>query len=241
MPDPLNNSFIPKRGPVGNRRMPATRQVYIFTIISYTLMFATLIAVGGVFIYEKYLEKQLDEENELLYNDIKSFNEADMQKVLDFDRRLQQANSRLGKSVSLVSVFEALEDSTAETIKIDNLSIERMLDDKLVLEAEIQTDSFDSALFQRKAYGNGSVFSSVVVDELDASGLNPNVEVSEEGVQPKVIFKAELEVPVENVPYVPNATSDITSRNEEVTLPAVVSASSTVESIEDEEEVNSNI
>lgn len=236
MADPLNNSFIPKRGPVNNRRVSASRQVYVFTIISYTLMFATLIAVGGVFIYEKYLVNELDKENEALFNDIKSFKESDMQKVLDFDRRLQQANIRLNNSVSLVSVFQALEASTAETVKIETLSIERVSDEKIALEATVDTDSFDSALFQRKAYGDGSVFSSVMIEDLNASGLNPNVEIAEEKEKPKVTFKAELEVPLEKVPYKPSDTLRLTAENAETVLSDIISASSTAEDSESNDE-----
>lgn len=242
MPDPLNNSFIPKRGPSGHSRVPATRQVYIFTMISYTLIFATLIATGGTFLYEKYLEKQLDEENALLYKDIGSFNNKDMEDVLDFDRRLQQANDRLNSSASVVSVFDALEESTAQSVKIDSLELERVLDDKIILSAEIKTDTFDAALFQRKAYGKGSVFNSVVISELDTSGLSPSIESTKEddeegeSEQAKVSFKAELEIPLANVPFKDTSIIPVEAEKPEVTS-VEVSAEATANN-GDEEVIN---
>ena len=56
------NSFIPKRGPVKRQRRAGSRQIYLFTVISYVLFSATLVASVGVFLYERYIEDQLENE-----------------------------------------------------------------------------------------------------------------------------------------------------------------------------------
>lgn len=209
MPDlSNNNSFIPKRGPVNKKRQgPASRPVYVFTIISYVLMFATLIATGGVYFYGKVVDKQLSNEVAALNTEISSFSESEMQRVLQFDLRLTQAADRLNNSVSVASVFEALEDATIDTVKVATLDLVREADDQFILEAAIETDSFDSTIFQRGVYQRNQTISQVNISALQngaASSLADGGETQTADGRPLITFIAELNVPLTSVPYVAN-------------------------------------
>jgi len=207
MPDSNNSSFIPKAGPVGHRRSSATKQVYIFTLISYILIFATLIASGGTFLLKKNKEKLLNEAHVKLYQDISIFDDAKFQEVINFDRHLKQAKNRIDNSVSVVAIFDALEASTIDTVKIESLSLERELDDKIILSATINTDSFDSTLFQRQVYGTNDVVEAPVITGFDTSGIDSlsteNSTDNDEKVDTgaKVTFETTLEVPLLSIPY----------------------------------------
>lgn len=211
MPDPSNNSFIPKRGPASHsKRGTGSRRVYIFSIISYVLMFATLLAAGGMFMYTKVLDKQLNEEVAALNTEIGSFSKANMQKVLDFNERLEQASSRLNTSVSMVSIFRALEAATIDTVMIDDLVMQRDKDDKYILTASIYTDSFDSTIFQRGEFQRNQTITSVVLSSVNAAAggaAKENVETT--GTDPLVTFSATLEIPVSAVPYDPSVQSSV--------------------------------
>ncbi len=204
MADLSNNSFIPKRGPATRSRSTVSRQVYVFTIVSYVLMFATLLSVGGVYLYSKLLDQQLNDEIAKLNTAINSFSESDMQEVLEFDNRLQQASGRLNNSVSMVSVFGALEAATVNTVKIASLSLEREQDEKFILEANIETDSFDSTLFQRDIYQQNQAVDAVTFSDVNSV----QAADGEEGqyLVPIISFTAEIEVPLAAVPYVVDQT-----------------------------------
>lgn len=215
MPDPLNSSFIPKRGPTTHQKQKsASRQVYVFTLFSYIIIFATLLSAGGMFLYQKYLHTQLDEEIAALDIEIASFSKADMQKVLDFNNRLQQASGRLRSSVSIVSIFKALEAATIDTVMLENLNMQREGDDKYLLSAQVQTDSFDSTIFQRGVMQRNQTISAVTISSLQAASQRSSevgeVSGSAEG-KPLVSFTAELEVPVSAVPYEPTAVTELLS------------------------------
>ena len=207
-----NNSFIPKRGSaLGSKRKSVSRQVYVFTIISYVVLFATLLATGGVFLYENYLKSERDAVISQLHSDITSFSRADMEALQQFDRYLDQAYGRLDMSVSVSSIFSAIEAATIDTVRLETLGFERENDMAYLLTASVKTDSFDSTIFQRKVFENNAIVSSVVVrdvqaasaksDESDNSsnggGSNPRSE--------RLSFTAELGVPLSAVPYVPVA------------------------------------
>lgn len=207
MSDLSNNSFIPKRGPSSKKRRGApSRQVYVFTLVSYILMFATLIATGGVYLYGSYVDKQLSDQVTTLNDEIADFSESDMQKVLEFDLRLTQASDRLDNSVSILSVFEALEVAVIDTVQILSLDIEREGDELIVMEASIETDNFDSTIFQRGVYNRSQVISNVTISDvrnINNEGAPESNEILTILPTSVVTFKATLDVPLSAVSYVP--------------------------------------
>jgi hypothetical protein len=225
MADLSSNSFIPKRGPAKRRSRNISRQVYVFTIISYVLMFATLLATAGVYAYSQHIDSRLTEEVTLLTQEKDTFSEADMHRVLEFDERLSQAADRFNHSVSLVTIFKALEAATANTVQIESLSLEREFDQQYLLTATLGTDTFDSTIFQRDEYWNNGLVSSVLFEEvsapsqLETSSNSNNNEENADSESP-VTFEAKIEIPIAAIPYegVSTAGSPLTITREATTL-----------------------
>lgn len=209
MQDLSNSSFIPKRGPTKNKRRTASKQLYFFSILSYVVFFATLIASGGVFFYDKYVESQLAKEVVTLSGEIEDFSEEKMQDVLTFDLRLAQASDRISHSVSVGSIFKAIERATIDTVQINSLSLTREGDEKYLLEATLETDSFDSTIFQRNVYKDDSTLASVEFASLQASSKSDTT--SEDGsnqTEPSITFTANIGIPVSEIPYEINPVRD---------------------------------
>lgn len=202
MPNTPASSFIPKQGPAKRSRQFVSRQVHVFTVISYVLFFGSLAASAGVFIYSGHIDNQLRQEVAALDAAIANFSNEKMNQVTAFNLRINQAQARIANSVSSVSVFDSLEDATAQAVAIDSLTLKRVEDEKFLLTAEISTDTFDSALFQRGLYERNSLIETVMFEDV---GLNS--DESEEGAPSSgVSFKAELQVPLSAVPYTTNST-----------------------------------
>ena len=198
MIDPSNNSFIPKRGPAKLKRTNASKQIYVFTIISYVIMFASLLSAGGVFLYSKYfVQKQRDDIVVKLDTAIKVFSESDLQKVINFDNRLQQASDKFESSVALGSLFKAFEAATIDTFQIESLNIKRDKDDKLVLDTKMKTDSVSSIILQRLAYRGNDLTNSVAVKSISVN--KPSDEDSGQNSFQRVDIG--FEVPLSDVPY----------------------------------------
>lgn len=212
MADLSNNSFIPKRGPAKQRRATVSRQVYIFTLVTYILMFATLLAAGGLYVYNEYfLQKQLESEIAKLDSAINQFNEQEMQRVLSFDRRVHQVTERIEHSASLVKLFDALEATAVDTARISNMEILREGDASVVMTAAIQTDSFDSTISQRNTYGRSDVTKTALVDsvQIGTQQIDPLLGGAPQTV---VTFKAEIDVPINEIPFegVPTTQAPLT-------------------------------
>jgi hypothetical protein len=226
MPNSPSSSFIPKQGPARHSRQVVSRQVHLFTVISYILFFSALAGSVAVFLYHKYTKNQLDAEVVALSNEIGSFSDVKMEQVRSFNMRLNQAADRIGNSVSTVAVLEALEDATVQSVGIDTLEMERVGDETYVVTAEITTNTFDSSLFQRGVYERSPIVESVTIEDLGLAGQEEDDEgaVLEKGVT----FKAELFVPLNGVPYQPQSTTLITP-------PVVATTSSSTAALETNE------
>ncbi len=201
MPNTPASSFIPKQGPAKRSRLVVSRQVHLFTVVSYVLFFGSLAAAIGVFLYARHIDTQLRQEVVSLDAAIANFSKEKMEQVKAFNIRINQAQKRVSNSVSAVSIFESLEGSTAQAATIDSLTLKRIEDEKFSLTAEISTNSFDSALFQRGLYERNSVIETVMFEDVSLKRDEGDTEVGSSGVS----FKAELQVPLGAVPYVPNS------------------------------------
>lgn len=162
-------------------------------------MFATLLSSGGVYLYAQYINGQLDSEIESLNAEIGSFSQADMERVTQFDLRLTQAKDRLDNSVSVASIFEALQSATIDTVQIESLTMEREGDEQFVVDALVQTNSFDSTIFQRGVFMRNETIQTVDISEVQNVLATEDVEGLGVATKPVVSFKALLEIPLDDV------------------------------------------
>jgi hypothetical protein len=197
MPNTPTTSFIPKQGPVKRNKQTATRQVHVLAVIAYVAFVASLIAAVGLFLYEGYIEKQLEREVNALSQEIKGFSDADMERVREFNGRLRQTEDRLEKGISIASVLAALEQATVKSASVEQLSLKKTEDSYLTLTAKLATNNFDSTLFQRGVYERNDVIDSVVI-----SDLTLGVPTEEDSAASGITFTATLQVPTEAVPSV---------------------------------------
>ena len=193
-----NASFIPKRGATPRRQKTRGGKVYLLTIISYILIFAALVASAGVFFYDRYTKSQLQDEVTAMNQEVSNFKQADMARVQEFDARLQKAKNRLDNSVSITSIFDALEAATIDTVIINSLLLTRNADENFVMQVSIDTNDFDSSLFQRGVFERNDTIENI---EIDSLAVRTAANAQNATLDKTVSFNAFLSVPVSNIPY----------------------------------------
>lgn len=199
-----NSSFIPKRGTTKRTRKVRNGNVYILTIISYVALFSTLLASGSIFLYQGYVNKQLQSEIASMNAEVSDFKEADMQKVQEFDVRLRQANSRLNNAVSVTRILSALEGSVIDTVRLASLDVKRNMDNNFIVEAEVETDTFDSTIYQEGIFARGEGIEIVEIDDVSLTEVTTSESDGE--LRQSVTFITKLAVPLDAVLYQVPAT-----------------------------------
>ena len=222
MPNTPTTSFIPKQGPVKRTKQTASRQIHVLAVIAYVAFIASLIAAVGLFLYERYIEKQLESEVNALSQEIKGFSDADMERVREFNGRLRQTEDRLDKGISIASVLAALEQATVKSASVEQLSLKKTDDSLITLTAKLSTDNFDSTLFQRGVYERNIAIDSVAISDLSLEGLS-----EEDSDASGITFTATLQVPTEAVPTVVGTLKPA----EDIATTTITSTSSTTETV----------
>ncbi len=203
MPDSTSTSFIPKRNPAQKEKRIGRRKVYIGTFIVRILFFAALVGAAGVYAYEKKLDSTLKDEIFSLNNAISTFDEAEMDRILGFDKRLSHMNYRLEHSASVVKLLEAIESSTVGSVQLESFNLERVDDTSFSIDSSIVTNSFDSALFQRQVLEDDNTLSISNISELTLQNVPPpgafvgETDLKDQKV--RVTFKADLGIDIDKL------------------------------------------
>jgi hypothetical protein len=253
-----NNSFIPKRRSSKRQHSVPGRKIFIVTIISYSLLFAALLAAGATVLYKNYTATQLENEAVALDSAVNTFSVQDFKRVQDFDAALTKAKDRIDNTVSIVAVLDELDRITAQPIQINDFELQRRGDQDLLITINFTTETLDAALFQRKMLtANSVLFSDVRISEIDIQNAQETLEKGEANTLPFVAFVAEFSTPVTSALYDPaearrtdigigqqfgvsNIYSDLEFEAVDTVDPAFENASSTSDEIAPSEEIENN-
>ncbi len=166
MPAGPNGSFIPKKTPSASRPIGQGRYLGLFGYVSFILFFGALLLAAGMFFFSQYvIGIKQDRESQL--DQIRTqFSQAEMDRVVTFDRYLQAANTLFASSASLQSVFDGLERSVAQSVVFRSMSMERANDDSISFNIEAVADSFGTTLFQRDVFAELPLLQAITVDDV---------------------------------------------------------------------------
>ena len=203
-PNSSQSSFIPKRGATRAKRKKPAKRIFVFSLVAYSLVFASLLASGASYLYKNYTTSLLQNEVGLLNSEISTFSVRDLSVVSEFDLTLQRATNRIDSTASVAAALEAIESATAQPVQITSLTVERSGDDHMLLVAQIAAQSFDSALFQRKLLNTDQqLFTEVLIEDVSiVTAGDTEAQASDTPLtnQP-VTFTATFEMPIESLPY----------------------------------------
>jgi hypothetical protein len=247
MPGSSNTSFIPKKNGAQRDRQTGGRQIYVGTLIVRILFVASLLAVAGVYAYEYSLSEDLDAEVTALNTAIATFNDAEMQRVVSTDKRLAQVSNLMGHTFSVAALLKAIEDSTAESVQITQLTVTRDVKNNIEIESELDTASFDSALFQKNILKKSDTLSILEITDLQLKDADREKEEEGEVVsdeETRIAFKATLAVDIAKVPHTAGTTVAPVPVSIPPTQPVTASTSvntaAEIEDLTDLETVESN-
>jgi hypothetical protein len=198
------SSFIPKRGSNRAKRKKPARRIFVFTLVAYSLIFASLLASGASYLYLNYTTSLLQEEVSTLNSEINTFSISDLSVVSEFDLTLKRANERFDNTASVATLLDAIDSATAQPVQIESLEMERIDDQYMLLTAEVITQSFDSALFQRGLLNDEArLFTDVVFEDVSiaVSEEDEDSETTATSNEDQVTFNVTARVPIDSLSY----------------------------------------
>ena len=170
----FQTSFIPKKPMVAERAVQA-RSVGIFAIISIFILFAVLLATGGLFFYRGVQTKNIAQMQADLTLAQNRFEPSKITELQVLDKRLQAATEILGKHITVTPIFEALAAITMKTVRYTQFSysVGDEADAKILVKMSgiaigYRSVALQSDLFSTKDIGKNfidPVFSNLTLDD----------------------------------------------------------------------------
>jgi hypothetical protein len=126
MDQDFQTSFIPKR-PVeqksaGISGVPEKKGSGIFMLIAVIVFIVSLLLAGGVFAYRAYLSSNIDQIKDSLDRARAIFEPETIASLQSLDKRLDAAESILGKHIATSPIFELLKDITYPNVQYTKFS-----------------------------------------------------------------------------------------------------------------------
>lgn len=174
MSEQSSSSFIPKKPVRGSSRPRPVKRVYLISIVSSVLFVAALLASGGLFIYTISLEQELTSEQQRLNQQRETFSQSDLQRVLEFEARLQAANQLLNQQVYIPTLFRALEDTVLQSTVYRGLEYEKEGPNRINVTLETTNPTFDGVLFQREVFASNPTLQGVSITDVSFTSIDNN-------------------------------------------------------------------
>ena len=207
MENQQGGSFIPKSPVRGTVKPSGVRKVYIFTYVAFVFFFGTLLATAGTFFYNISIESQLAAQKERLAQARNSFNQADLERVRELESRMDSAFGILNKKVSILTLLEALQDTTLRSVQIKGFEYIKNIDNSLNLKLAIETTDFNAALFQREVLSGSPVLKGATISDITHTNID-SVSEGESLSKSTVSFTVSKKLSIDEIPYmVKNVTT----------------------------------
>ena len=186
MPDAPRNSFIPRKSnaPIQSRKL-SKQAVGAFGYVSYISFFGAVILAGAVFFISYQVQSTLDARIVELEQAKNQFQQSDMDRVQAFERYTHILHRVFNQSFSTAGLFSAIEQSVADSAVLSTLQLKREVEagypTDVVVNATINTSTFDSALFQRGVYEQYPLLQNFTVNEVLLLEAGQSAVASEDG------------------------------------------------------------
>ena len=161
-------SFIPKRSlDTSASRGPGFG---LFFLIALLVFVASLVAAGGAFLYQQYLNKSLADKKASLDLAQGAYDPATIQELVRLDERIKQAQTLLNNHAAVSPVFAFLSNQTLEHVAFSSFDFSLQGDGSAKISMAGQADSFSTVALQSDQFGASKllkdvVFSGIGVDQ----------------------------------------------------------------------------
>lgn len=160
-------SFIPQRPTKGKVAAKSLRKVYVLSYVSYLVFFATLIAVGVVFVYKLSLDGNLASLQGALVEERNAFGHSDLERIQNLDQRIDTATRLVNQHASLLTIFRALESTVADPVELTSFAYDRVKDmQNPTVTLAAKAEDFDTVLFQQQVLANNETTSGISISSI---------------------------------------------------------------------------
>ena len=169
----IRSSFIPKKSIVTkSSTLKQYRSFNILTFVATAVFVVSLLASGGVFIYERLIKNSIDQKGIELENARQTIDTGLINEFKALDKKLRTAEELLGRHIAMTLFFDFLESSTLQNVQYNEFGYIFNTDDVISIDMEGIAQSFNSLTLQSDIFRDSNIILNPVFSDLslDESG-----------------------------------------------------------------------
>lgn len=165
MDQEFQTTFIPKKPLAEERKKtaPVKKPLGIFNMLATLIFVITLLIVGGVFVYERFMAGQIEASAESLRRAEAAFETSLVEELQTLDTRLKAAETLLSQHIAISPVFRILENDTLKSVQYEDFTYviegDRGLIEMTGLARSYQAIAEQSVLFGENRFVEDHIFS----------------------------------------------------------------------------------
>ena len=162
-------SFIPKKPLDTGMRRGGGGTYGLFFLIALLIFIASLIAAGGAFLYQQYLQQELASKMDSLKKTEDAYDPAVIQDLLRLDDRINNAEMLLNKHVAISSIFAFIGTQTLKNVYFTTFNYQLNPDGSANISLNGVADSFATVALQSDQMGSAKLLKNVVFSGIGGS------------------------------------------------------------------------
>lgn len=180
----IKASFIPDKLPTtegkgGSSRPSSTGSAAdILILISVVILAVALALSAGVFLYDSYLDANVQKKSEQLQRAQQAFEPALVQELVRLDLRLQAAGDVLARHLAPSEIFSLLEELTLQSVSYSSFDYSVNEDDTISIRMKGKARNVNGVALQANVFGQHNAISSPIFSDLDLVGDGVTFSVS---------------------------------------------------------------
>jgi len=171
----IKSSFIPDKMPASQSAANYAQKSSgssggagdIFILIAIVALAASLALAAGVFLYDRFLDANVQKKSEQLERARKAFEPQLIQELVRLDSRLQAADSVLANHLAPSELFNLLEELTLQSVSYDSLNYSLGEDSGITIKLKGKSHSVNGVALQASVFGQHNAISNPIFSDLD--------------------------------------------------------------------------
>jgi hypothetical protein len=162
----VSASFIPKK-PLADSRPRGGGGGGLFSLLGLLFFIASLVAGGGAFLYERYLNSTLENQKIALQKSQEAYDLPTIQALIRFDSRINEAKKTLIGHLSPSAIFTFLSQQTLEKVQFTDFHYDVGAGEHgTTISMSGLTDKFETIALQSDQLGKNPALKNIIFSDI---------------------------------------------------------------------------
>jgi hypothetical protein len=168
----MQTSFIPKK-PITESRLDGGG-ISLFLLLSIIVFIVSLALVGGVWVWQKKLAKQIEDDKQALVQAKESYEEDTINPLIRLNDRMKESQTLLNNHIAVSPIFKMLEINVLRNVRLKTMNFNYADGGKIKVSLVGTAASYEVLSKQADAFGSESL--RKFISQPVISDFNPTID-----------------------------------------------------------------